>query len=173
MTTNHLSVYHSYESKLVDASFKRPGIFTRYVCSFLGWLLSNKMKKLIFISTLFAGIKNITEPSDRVLRKLNQLFRISGIDEAIGLPMVFGKALWSKKLPQSVFLEYQKRPVSSLCEIDKKVLSNAEKRVVANTIINRTPHWLIYGSRHTMRSDIVELFAVLPKIECKESITST
>lgn len=144
----------------------KPSIWVKSICGFLSLVLSSKTKRLIFIATLFAGIKNITELDKRSLQKFNELLKLSEIDEAIGLPMMFGNSLWRRKLPEGIFVVYQKRAVLQLSEVDNNNLSQAQLRIVANTIINQTPGWLMYGSRRTMRVDLMQLFDILPKMIC-------
>lgn len=141
----------------------------RALARFIDWVLPIRIKRLIFISTLFAGIKNITDPSDTHLHKLNDLMKLSEIDQAIGLPMCFGNWLWKKRLPEGIFLRYQKDSVLQLCEINNKELSDVEMRIIANTVINRTPAWLLYTSRRKMRDDLIQLLGVMPQLGCGNS----
>ena len=141
----------------------------RVIATFVRRFMPKKTKRLVFISTLFAGIKDIQETSPEHLQCLNELMGLCEIKEAISLPMFFGAMLWKKKLPEGIFLHYRKNPPLQLCEINNKELSEVEMRVIANTIINHTPCWLLYTSRRKMRDDLVLLLEMMPKMGFDES----
>jgi hypothetical protein len=134
------------------------------ICVTLGKVLPRRTKRLILISTIIGGIKNIDNPSKTLLRKINELLEVSVIDEAIALPMVFGKKMWRDKLPEDFFFYYIKKPPLDFEELDKRELKPAEVRIAANTIIKSSPGWLKYDSNRVMRSDVVNVLSSLPRI---------
>jgi len=136
----------------------------KIVCTTLGKVLPRKTKRLILISTIIGGIKNIDNPSKTFLKKINELLHVSTIDEAMALPMVFGKKMWRDKLPDNFFFYYLKKPALNIDEVGHKELKPAEVRIAANTIIKSSPGWLRYDSNRVMRSDVVNVLSSLPKI---------
>jgi hypothetical protein len=154
MSLNHSSIFHG-ETK--PAGIK--GILNLFSCKFCKYILPIKTKRLVYISTLVAGIKNIKEPDEFLVKRLNKALHLCDIDEAILLPMWFGKNYWAKKLSKGIFLG--QLPKLHLSDLDNKVLSFAEMRVVANEIIKHTPEWLDYGSKRILRGDIIKLLETL------------
>jgi len=155
---------YSYEQNKLRFSYikKRYGSFLSFI---LTKILPYKTKRLIFLSSILAGIKNITNPDKQLLRKVNEVLEISRIDEAIALPMHYGDAIWSRLLPEGIYLKYLKYPVLQLSDLDKNHLTTTELRIIANAILNSTPVWMKYGSRRTMRNDLFELIDILPELE--------
>ena len=133
-------------------------------CYLVQRYLPRKTKRLIFISTFIACASEVNNPSKEILTKINELLKVSDIDEAIGLPMLFGLQLWSKKLPEGIYLQSLKNPIVEIKELKNKTFNAAELRVTANTILSRSPKWLIYDSKRIMRNDIATMIALLPKL---------
>ena len=71
---------------------------------------------------------------------------------------------WSKKLPEGIYLQSLKNPIVEIKELKNKTFNAAELRVTANTILSRSPKWLIYDSKRIMRNDIATMIALLPKL---------
>lgn len=159
----------SFYPETCDISVRSPSKsknrVTRFVLSLLGRYLPRKTKRLIFLSTFFASSTNVCNPSKDLLAKMNKLLRISNIDEAIALPMLFGCRMWHSKLPDGVYLQHLKNPSVQITELKHKDLNPAELRITANTILSCSPRWLMYDSKRIMRADIVLLLSSLPELD--------
>lgn len=132
----------------------------------MSWLLPTRTKRLIFLSTIFAGVKGINDPDVKMLNQLNTLLNLSSVDEAVALPMCFGDFLWRKRLADGIRLQHRKHAVLQLSEVNNKSLTQAEMRIVSNAIINATPCFLRYDSKTKMRADLFVLLEELPQFNC-------
>ena len=160
MSINHSSIFHA-ETK--PSGLK--GIFNLFSCKLCKYILPIKTKRLIYLSTLVAGIKNTKEPDESLVKRINKALHLSDIDEAILLPMWVGKNYWGKKLSKGIFLGHL--PKLHISDLDNKILSFAEMRVVANEIIKHTPDWMDYGSKRILRGDIIRLLETLQTTKYK------
>lgn len=139
--------------------------FAKYFGKFLSAILRKEFKRLIFLSTLFAGIKEVSEPNKETLERLNKIFNLCDVQEAIALPICLGNNMWNKRLPDGLYLMHRPQPVLHLCDIDDDMCNDAEMRIIATTIISVTPAWLLYDSKRAMREDIVTLFKSMKSFE--------
>lgn len=136
-----------------------------FLCYFIKKYLPKKTKRLIFISTFIGCAKEVNNPSKEMLSKINETLKVSSVDEAIGLPMIFGLKLWNEKLPEGIYLQSLKNPIVEIKELKNKTFSSAELRVTANTILSHCPRWLVYDSKRIMRNDVTMMLTLLPKLE--------
>jgi hypothetical protein len=58
--------------------------------------LPRRTKRLLFLASFFASVKDEKEPSfdDPALQKLNQLMRLSNTDSALKLPVHLSRVIW-------------------------------------------------------------------------------
>lgn len=159
---NFTTVINSFLLKILKFNKKLKYKFKNL---FLKFFIPSKTKRLIFISTILAAIKDINEPDEKLIHRLNNLLNIADRDKAMVLPMYFGIKFWNKKLPYGITINSLPNKHFTLKDIDNKNLTLAQLRIVGNTVIHNTPDWLRYGSRRSMRTDLLSLFSLLPKIE--------
>ena len=122
---------------------------------FLGYVLSDRTRKMIFLSSLAGYIQNITNPDNQMVEKINELFSLSRNPSALKLPIQMNAKIWSA-FDQSRLVKADLKGVC-LSDVCDTRLSIPQLRIVANQLIDSVPKWLIYGSREAMRQDIYKL----------------
>ncbi|MDR3392330.1 MAG: hypothetical protein P4L77_11410 [Sulfuriferula sp.] len=111
--------------------------------------LPRRTKRLLFLASFFASVKDEKEPSfdDPALQKLNQLMRLSNTDSALKLPVHLSRVIWRGRTFNEIcgdpMLEGQLTP-------DR--LDGA-----AHSIISFMPKWLQYGRPEDIEKDVKQL----------------
>lgn len=148
----------SRESAPTSLSFK--SIFHKA----LQLYLPTKTKRLIFLSSVVASIENVTNPDKELLSKLNELLCLSHEKEAINLPMYVHGILWKNEI-KSIKCPSCFDGIGSVCDVKEMQLTKPQIRALSNVIINKTPPWMIYGTRKEIRDDLSIVFQNLKNIE--------
>lgn len=123
---------------------------------FLTWLFPDRIKRMIFLSTLAAHIRDLQQPDAETLSKLNDILLLSSDAKALRFPMEFHSRIWGKFNP--VCLRKEGIAVDSICGLQTRGLAKSELRIVANRLIDYMPAWLKYQSKEGIRQDIYKLF---------------
>lgn len=145
---------------------KLSDLYNQAVTKVLTNILPHKTKRLFFIASLIASIKNIKDPDDNILVLINQKFDLSDSREALALPVWVGVKLWFGRVPKNLCLQCNDGiPLINLADLDGKRLTPGEMRVAANSVINCAPNWIKYGSRRTMRNDFVSVLEFVQSLE--------
>lgn len=131
------------------------------------WLLSRvlppKVKRMVFISSLAAYIKQLDEVDDYMADQLNLILGLTDDSRNLRLPMHFSTSLWKgsdKELLETAHC-------SRISDLTLRGLTLSESRKVANIIISRAPKWLIYTSKTKLREEIYKLFLSLEIIQAR------
>ena len=106
-------------------------------------------RKLLMIST-FALFRNIDKPSDEVFKTVKSLFKVSQ-DPFILVALRLKSYTW-KEIDTNGMIVNNK--VIYMDDLDYRSMSDQERNNLADAVIERTPKWLIYGSKELLRHDI-------------------
>lgn len=140
--------------------------YNRVVTKVLTNVLPHKTKRLFFIASLIASVKNIKDPDDNILVLINQKFDLCDSQEALALPVWMGVKLWFGRVPKNLCLQCNEgEPLINLADLGGKRLTPGEMRVAANSVINCAPNWIKYGSRRTMRNDFVSVLEFVQSLD--------
>lgn len=140
-------------SKGTEKSDNKPTITGR----FLGKILPNRTKRLIFVSSFIAHIQ-VCEHADRnLIAKINRLLHLSDDDFALFLPMQYHEKIWSK-LNVEQLLHDKGFAISNFNQIAEIEYMSPKVRTLCEDIIKLMPEWLKYASNTQMRSDLIKLF---------------
>lgn len=128
----------------------------------LGKMLPDQIKRMIFLSSLAAYVRNLNQPDIETLEKLNEILLLSNNAEALRLPMEISSKIWGK-----FNIEQLKSAGASFDEennLSMQGLQKSQMRIVANRLIDHMPKWLKYQSKEGTRQDIYKLFLSLDLI---------
>ena len=117
--------------------------------------LPKRLKRILFLSSLFAVIQQINEPSSALCVKLNRLFKMAGHPDSILLPMYIKSFIWSNISYKSEIILPDS--VITVADLKEKILADRESIIVAWYFNNLAPTWLAYGSLKLMINDICSL----------------
>lgn len=123
----------------------------------LGKLLPRRMKRLIFVSSFIAHLRNTTDPDRDLLSKINKLLSLSNRDEALLLPIQLHQQIWSKVFLKEVFQE-KSINFDDISQIASFKFHKPQIRTLSEEIIKVIPSWLMYGSRNQVKNDLVCIF---------------
>ena len=121
-------------------------------------------RKLLMIST-FALFRNIDKPSDEVFKTVKNLFKVNQ-DPFILVALRLKSYTWKELDTNGMIVNNR---VVHMNDIDYHSMNDQEKNNLADAVIEKTPKWLIYGSKELLRHDIN---AVLNSID-KKDFTNT
>lgn len=134
------------------------GFFSRI----LGRVLSKKTKRMIFLASLTAFIKDIHEPDAVMLAKINEMFSLSENNEALKFPMRVSPRIWGEFDLSDLHRIGVKENLSEVCN-QRLVMS--QKRMIARHVMKNTPMWLRYHSNRVMVDEVVKLLNTTDKLE--------
>ena len=129
---------------------------------FLNWLLPDKIKRMIFLSSLAAYIRDLQKPDKETLKKLNEILLLCSNEEALRFPIEIHSKIWGRFDIEC--LQQSGIDVSNMREFHTRGLAKSEMRIVANRFIDYMPVWLKYQSKESIRQDIYRLFLGLEVI---------
>lgn len=131
----------------------------------LGERVPRLIKRKFLMISAFALFKNIDTPSDEVFKTVKNLFKVKQ-DPFILVALRLKSYTWKEIGVNGMIVNNR---VIYMDDIDYRSMSEQEKMNLADAVIERTPKWLIYGSKELLRHD---LSAVLDSI-CRKDNTTT
>lgn len=122
-------------------------ISTNFAMRFFVRILPDRMKRIIYLTSLTAIAKQTNVPEKELIRKLNHVLHLSSTgDAALKLPIHLSRLIWADKV---VFRQ----------DIEKlAVCEDEEVHACAERIVEATPKWFSYGKPNELLNDIVALF---------------
>lgn len=109
--------------------------------------LPNRTKRLIFLASFSARVKEAQVLDNDTLKKLNEIMNIAGSEDALKLPVQLSKAIWDG---QTVFA--QCRPLHQQGPLQEPTMQD-----LVQQIKNAMPKWLHYGREGDVEADLTRL----------------
>jgi hypothetical protein len=122
---------------------------------FLNNFLPVKIKRMIFLTCVFAYVSDIDTPTDETIRKLNEILNLANDDDAIKLPIVIRHAIW-KTLEEPIQFDDGSKYINVKDIVREKKPSIFDQFL--KVLIKRAPSWMVYGSDKTLENDLRVLF---------------
>lgn len=111
--------------------------------------LPSHLKRIIFLASITALAKNLKEPDDEFIGKLNDLMQLSNTgNNALKLPIYINKLIWSHR---ECIQEELNVLTSSTCDPQSR-------QHCVDRINSFTPSWLKYADQDTIIGDLNRLF---------------
>ena len=123
---------------------KMKGALQQSLTGFLAEHLSARTKRLVFLASLTARVKETNELNDETLSKLNKLMALSNDASALKLPVYLSKAVWHGKDSRTIFNG----------DVVNSDISSGRIKDMAFNVIASMPAWLRYGSDGDMANDV-------------------
>lgn len=120
-----------------------------------GAVISNKFKRLIYISSLIGVFSEIDNPDKELVEKLNNLLRLANTSNSIASNMKVHSIIWGENFSKNK-LDINGQVVN-IGEVFKKERSMYDYRCIAEKIADLSPEWLRYGSRAQMSRDVITM----------------
>lgn len=109
--------------------------------------LPRRTKRLLFLASLSARVKEEPEFDNETLHKLNRLMELSNSDSALKLPIHLSRVIWQGKTIQEICGE----------EIVKGQLTPDRIQLAAQRVQSLMPSWLRYGRPEDITKDLKQL----------------
>lgn len=131
------------------------------ITKMMGYILPDRMKRIIFISSFIGQIKDCKNPDMELLSKINNLLTLSTQNNqgavALAFPMKMHSVLWDKVELKEIFLS-KNIHIDDVRQIAEYKFVKNQVRLVSEELVKRTPRWLRYSSNTQMRSDLMLVF---------------
>jgi hypothetical protein len=131
-------------------------VITGGLASLATRVLPERTKRLMFLASLSAHLKETNQMSTESLRKINELFSLSADDNALKFPVHLSHAIWRNRP-----LEPGVR--QSLTSEDKLPKAGPAIAAIARKVIDAMPACLRYDEPK-MESDVVDLLRNLQQV---------
>jgi hypothetical protein len=111
--------------------------------------LPSHLKRIIFLASITAAAKNVSETDEEFIDKLNSLMQLSNTgNNALKLPIYINRLIWKHR-------EYIQKDLDTLvCPTS----DDQSKQACVDRIDQLTPTWLKYADRETIVGDLNKLF---------------
>lgn len=111
--------------------------------------LPSHLKRIIFLASITAAAKNVSETDNEFIDKLNSLMQLSNTgNNALKLPIYINRLIWKHR-------EYIQKDLDTLvCPTS----DDQSKQACVDRIDQLTPTWLKYADRETIVGDLNKLF---------------
>lgn len=104
-------------------------------------------KRLIFLASFSARLKDQDSFDSETLRKLNEVMTLAKNEQLINLPCAWSKVIWRGRVLHDIASK----------EVLATNFSKERLQQLADRILEATPSWLRYGSPEAMRRDVARL----------------
>jgi hypothetical protein len=133
--------------------------------SFLANIIPNRVKRLIFLSSLIAYIQGTEKPDTALAGKINRLLSLAHRETSIYTPSLIKDKIWPNIIARDTPIGQTGVALCDLCEIEDYRVNTYQARSISNQIIGHMPQALRYGSNRQMKSDLVTLLMNIPKLQ--------
>lgn len=124
--------------------------------------LPRRIKRMIYVSSIFGLIHDAKDPDMELVRKLNELIHLSRSEKTCELPIHIRKTIWKNLDVRNVSISNDKAiPLNTVIQSD---LSIENCDAIGKTLAAAAPQWLNYGSIATMATDVIVLIKQLKKL---------
>lgn len=146
----------SYNPSVIDTSISdlkpiKRSLWGRIKHHVLNYKLSNRIKRLIFLSSFFGYIKRDDGLSIETMVKLNSVLTLAHNVNAMEFPILIRTWLWDHELEEGIKLGDR---YIVLSEFYKNTFSRSDFDGIADFLISKAPSWMIYGPRETISKDL-------------------
>lgn len=114
---------------------------------FVGKNLSSRMKRIVFLTSLPARLKETNKFDDETLTKLNRVMSLGKRSDALEISIFLSKAVWCGQGAKEIL--GTTTPANALA-------AAPSPGIVAN-IISNMPSWLRYGDDEEIKEDVMQL----------------
>lgn len=124
----------------------------KHLSKFLMHKVSPRIKRLIFLSSVFSLFENTTTASDATLTKLNSVLKLAHNQDAIAFPMYIRSWLWNECEPQKKILVNGEE--LSLGELLQQQRTPEVLEKIAAYLMSIAPSWIVYSDNKSIAKDL-------------------
>jgi hypothetical protein len=134
-------------------SFNFKGSIRNYIERKCEQKLPRRIKKLIYVSSLLAYLKDLDDSNIEVIRKLNNIFHIAAFPDTLKLPIRWKSTIWQDLNTEEVLYIHNGQSIT-FKQISEVILSDSDRSNIASRLFELTPNWLKYGQSDSMKKDL-------------------
>lgn len=131
--------------------YSKAGSIRKWFRSWLFRRLPTRVKRMMFLASLFGYLIGKKTPSDQSIRRLNTSLKLYNDNSAIRFPIHIYKSLW-KSLDDNV--EYYSAIGETFTEYAKRLTVSGRAREIGEVVFRHSPYWMLYGDRETIVKDV-------------------
>ncbi len=120
------------------------GAIKKAVSRFLNKHLPSRTKRLVFLASFAARLKESTVLEKETIQKLNKVLTLATTDEALMFPVQLSRVIWHGKTSYEICNE----------DLSEGSLSSNRIAEVANAIMAAMPEWLRYDDASVIEKDV-------------------
>jgi hypothetical protein len=121
-------------------------VITGRMASLAAKFLPERTKRLMFLASFGAQLKDPKEMSNELLHKLNQVLSLSPDDNALKFPVHLSHAIWrNRPLEPGVKQSFKAEGIQD------------RAHGIARKVVAAMPSWLHYGDEAKREKDVVDL----------------
>lgn len=113
-------------------------------------ILPNRIKRLIFLSSLTALLIDIKEHDEETLHKLNVLLQICSHEKAMMLPISLRNFIWHNMTASQIMN-------TEVSVQDVRGLESGKLVQMVRSIVSTIPSWLKYSENYVIECDVENL----------------
>ena len=135
-----------------------------YFINFLRKVLPPKTKRLIFLTSLTARIKDTDVFDVDTVRKLNHVMSLAHRDSELTVPVSLNRVIWHNQTACNILNIDNEACIHNLNVngIDYRDTSNVGK--MSDSVISLMPDWLLYADINEIKHDVIQLLSNYNKI---------
>lgn len=114
--------------------------------------IPRRFKRLIFVASFWACIKNTKHPDTKTLDKINRILNLAHHEEAIAFPMYIQNWIWSRH-QKDPYIRLSERTIR-LSELLSTKLKETDYQDITRYAMRICPSWIVYGSEDMIRLDL-------------------
>lgn len=122
---------------------------------FRNWLyrrLPTKVKRMMFLSSLFGYLIGKRTPSNGGIARLNKALKLyNDGDDAVKFPIHIYRSLW-RSLDDNI--EYYIAIGETFTSYAKRLSMNGRANEIGEVVFRHSPYWMLYGDRETIVKDV-------------------
>ena len=139
----------------VYPSIEGGGFARTLIANTFNKMLSNHMKRLVFISSLVGLVYQVKDADMKVITKLNNVFKLADHAEAMQLPVRVKSVIWKDK---DLNVLGKSGKVIHLSDVQLAKLEKEDVERLSTQVASQAPWWLKYSDYEAMKADVVKLF---------------
>lgn len=139
--------------------YKLCSVLSIIFCPVLGFLLSRRMKRIIFLTGIYANLVEKGVFHEKTLSKLNCALCLSSTEKALELPpSVYHRIIDQNELSK-VLLDIDSTPLIGEGEV---CVNYRDAKKVSAELVHLVPSWLRYDNDDLMNKDLISLLHCQP-----------
>ena len=125
-------------------------------------LLSWKIRRLIFLSSLYGVVRDVNHVDKENAKRLVKALNIAIRPDSVQLPVAVKSVIWSHRVEEGIYVGGRHLHVQDLGSHEVK---DGEREELAKWVIKKMPDWLHYAKSAQMLYDVKRMSDMMVKVK--------